>query len=213
MKAVVLLGPPGAGKGTVSESLAEKGFVHVSTGDLLRDQIRKATPLGLEAKKAMDAGKFVSDEIVTGMIREVFEREGVGNRFLLDGFPRTLEQAKRLDEMLDALSARLDCVVLLECPDDVIVERLGGRRVCPECGAVYHATAHPPKVADVCDRCATRLIRRTDDAPETVRRRLEIYAEQTAPLVEFYRNRGLVVPVDASHGIERVRATILEKLG
>ncbi|WP_372845887.1 adenylate kinase [Pontiella sp.] len=213
MNAVVLLGPPGAGKGTVAEVLVGKGYKHVSTGDLLREQIRQETALGIEAKVLMDQGKFVPDDVVVGMIRELFGAGKPGDKFLFDGFPRTLVQAEKLDELIGSLNGNLDEVVLLECPADAIVERLSGRRSCPECKTVYHVTFNPPKEAGVCDVDGTELIRRDDDNPETIRQRLTVYAEQTAPLITYYEAKDLVHPIDATQSIEQVRAAVLEKLG
>ena len=212
MTAVVLLGPPGAGKGTVAETLAQKGYEHVSTGDLLREQIRLGTELGLAAKERMAQGRFVPDEIVVGMVRGLFDPPRPGHRFLFDGFPRTLAQAEAFDRMLQSLEARLGGVVLLECPDEVIVDRLSGRRVCKTCGAVYHLEFNPPAVAGVCDRDGGELLQRADDAPETVRKRLQIYRERTAPLIGYYREKGLLRPVDASRPIDEVRRAVLQGL-
>jgi len=213
MTAIVLLGPPGAGKGTVAEVLVEKGYTHISTGELLREQIRLGTPLGLKAKKLLDLGKFVSDEIVVGMIQVVLEAASAGQKFLFDGFPRTLLQAKILDELLRSLEGDLSDIILLECPDELIVERLSGRRTCTKCGAVYHTTYNPASVDDICDTDGCELQLRPDDAVETIKRRLAIYTERTAPLVGFYQERGLVYTVDASRSIEDVRNEVLERLG
>jgi len=213
MTAIVLLGPPGAGKGTVAEVLVEKGYTHISTGELLREQIRLGTPLGLKAKKLLDLGKFVSDEIVVGMIQVVLEAASAGKKFLFDGFPRTLLQAKKLDELLCSREGDLSDVILLECPDELIVERLSGRRTCTKCGAVYHTTYNPASVDDICDADGCELQLRPDDAVETIKRRLAIYTERTAPLVGFYQERGRVYTVDASRSIEDVRNEVLERLG
>ncbi len=158
MNIVVLLGPPGAGKGTVAEVLVGKGYVHVSTGDLLREQIRLETPLGIEAKQRMDKGRFVSDDVVVGMIRDLLQTSEFGTKYLFDGFPRTLVQAERLDELVDSLKGSLDQVILLECPDDVIIERLSGRRICGTCGMVYHVKYNPAAHDSVCDVEGCELI-------------------------------------------------------
>ncbi len=213
MNAVVLLGPPGAGKGTVAEVLVDKDYEHVSTGDLLREQIRLETALGLEAKKLMDQGKFVSDDVVVGMIRDLLKSSDRDAKFLFDGFPRTLVQAEKLDELVGSLGGTLNQVVLLECPDQVIVERLSGRRSCPTCKAVYHIINNPPKVDGVCDNEGAALVQRDDDNAETIQKRLSVYAEQTAPLISYYNDKNLVCPVDATQGIEKVRAAVLETLG
>jgi len=213
MTAIVLLGPPGAGKGTVAEALAGKGYAHVSTGELLREQIRLQTPLGLEAKDRLAQGKFVSDEIVLGMVRGLLEHAEAGQQFLFDGFPRTMVQAEEFGKLLQSLEGGLDEVILLECPDDVIVARLSGRRVCAVCGAVYHVDHNPPATPGICDLDGGELKLRKDDVPETIRKRLEIYRERTAPLIDYYRNMGLVRTVDASLPIEEVRHTVVEGLG
>jgi adenylate kinase len=213
MTAIVLLGPPGAGKGTVAEALAGKGYEHVSTGELLREQIRLQTPLGLEAKDRLAQGRFVSDGIVLGMVRDLFEHADAGQKFLFDGFPRTMVQAEEFGKMLQSLEGGIDEVVLLECPDDVIVARLSGRRICAVCGAVYHIEHNPPATPGICDLDGGELRHRKDDAPETVRKRLEIYRERTAPLIGYYRGKGLIHSVDASLPIEEVRRAVVRQLG
>ena len=213
MNVVVLLGPPGAGKGTVAEAAAGNGFRHVSTGDLLREQIRKQTPLGLEAQKQMDQGRYVPDDVVVGMIRGMIEDAPRDARFLFDGFPRTLVQAHKLDELVDSLGAHLGPVLVLQCPDEVVVDRLSGRRTCSRCGAVYHVVHNPPRQEGVCDVDGAELKQRPDDREKTVRQRLEVYHEQTAPLVEYSANRGVVHPVDATRPIEEVRREVLDVLG
>ncbi len=213
MNAVVLLGPPGAGKGTVAEVLVDKGYRHVSTGDLLREQIRLQTKLGLEAKKLMDQGQFVPDEVVVGMIRSLMESSDMSAKFLFDGFPRTQIQAEKLDELLQSFSGKIDDVVLLECPDEVIVERLSGRRTCTKCGAVYHIKYNPAERRDGCDMDGCELMQRPDDNEATIKNRLHVYAEQTAPLISYYTEQGLIHPVDATMSIGEVRSAVLEKLG
>ncbi len=213
MTVVVLLGPPGAGKGTVAEVLVEKGYTHISTGGLLREQIRNRTPLGLKAKRLLDLGRFVSDEIVVGMVQAALEAAFAGQKFLFDGFPRTLVQAEKLDELILSLEGDLSNIILLECPDEIIVERLSGRRTCNKCGAVYHTTYNPASVDNMCDVDGCELQLRPDDAVETIKRRLAIYAERTAPVVGFYQEQGLVYTVDASRSIEDVRNEVLERLG
>ncbi|MDF7823782.1 adenylate kinase [Pontiellaceae bacterium B12227] len=213
MKAVILLGPPGAGKGTVSEVLVEKGYNHISTGELLRERIRQKTPLGLEAKKLMDAGQFVPDDVVVSMIRKLLEASSPDAEFLFDGFPRTLVQAEKFDELLASLNGTIDHVVQLECPADTIVERLVGRRTCRKCGSVYHVSFNPPSKGDVCDVEGCELTQRSDDTEETVRKRLKVYAERTAPLISYYEAKGLIQQINANQPIQDVRADVLKVLG
>lgn len=212
MTAIVLLGPPGAGKGTVAEVLVEKGYTHISTGGLLREQIRLETPLGRDIKARMDQGRFVPDRVVVEMIREVLASAGGEQKFLFDGFPRTLAQAEIFDGILQSEAASIDDVILLECADAVIIERLSGRRTCTKCGMVYHVKYNPASSAGVCDVDDCELIQRPDDNVETIRKRLDVYAERTAPLIAYYKAKGLILSVDASQSIDAVRSTVLEKL-
>lgn len=213
MNAIVLLGPPGAGKGTVAEVLVGKGYEHVSTGDLLREQIKLETPLGIEAKKLMNRGKFVSDQVVVEMIRELMGQREPAARFLFDGFPRTLVQAEKLDQLMISIEGTLEEVVLLECPDEVIVERLSGRWTCRKCGSVYHVVYNPPAHGDRCDENGCELIQRPDDTARTVRKRLQVYMDRTAPLIDYYTSKGLIHRVDASKSIGEVRAAVLKQVG
>ncbi len=213
MKTVVLLGPPGAGKGTVAEVLADTGYCHVSTGELLREQIRMETTLGLEAKALMDRGKFVPDDVVVGMIRDMLADASPNDKFLFDGFPRTLVQAEKLDDLVASFDGCLENVVLLECPNDVIVKRLSGRRSCSVCGTVYHMVFNPPSNDEKCDKDGCGLTQRPDDNEETIRKRLQVYQEQTAPLINYYAEKGLIRSVDASQSIETVRNAVLGQLG
>jgi adenylate kinase len=213
MNAIVLLGPPGAGKGTVAEVLVGKGYEHVSTGDLLREQIRLETPLGIEAKKLMNDGKFVSDQVVVDMIRDLISAHAADARFLFDGFPRTLVQAEKLDELLRSIKGTLEEVILLECPGEVLVERLSGRRTCKKCGSVYHIVYNPPANGDSCGVNGCELVQRPDDNVQTVRKRLRVYADRTAPLIDYYAAKGLIRRVDASQGIDDVRRAVLEQKG
>ena len=184
---VVLLGPPGVGKGTQAVRLADEiGAAHVSTGDLLRAARREGTPLGKKAQSYMDAGEYVPDDLILELVREHLGTLSSDVPVLFDGFPRTTAQAEGLDAALAATDRRVDAVVVFEAPDETLLKRLSGRRSCPDCGAVYNVYFNAPAEPGVCDRCGGKLVHRSDDEPETVRRRLEVYREQTAPLVSFY---------------------------
>ncbi len=199
---LVFLGPPGAGKGTQAKRLAQElGLVHISTGDILREAVKNQTPLGKKAKEYMDRGELVPDELIIALIEEVMPP---GGGVIFDGFPRTIAQAQALDGMLEKKGMKVDRVVLFDVPDDVVVERLSGRRVCPNCGAVYHIKFNPPRNDEICDRCGTKLVQRDDDREEVVRNRLEVYRKQTEPLIEYYERKGILIRLDASKDIEDV---------
>lgn len=208
MTRVIFLGPPGVGKGTQAARLArERGIPHLSTGDLLRAAVAARTPLGLEADGHMRAGRLVPDSLVLRILKERLDAADARAGFLLDGFPRNRAQAEALATMTN-----VDAVLAFDLPHAVLVERLSGRRVCPTCQSVYHVTANPPRVAGVCDRDGAALLQRPDDRPEAITTRLRVYAEQTAPLLDFYRALGRLTPVDA-HGTPnevaaRVRAAV-----
>jgi adenylate kinase len=188
---VILLGPPGVGKGTQAVRLAEELYAaHVSTGDLLRAARREGTPLGKQAQDFMDAGELVPDDLILGLVREHLSGIGPETGVLFDGFPRTTAQADGLGDVLTEVGRQVDAVVLFEAPDETLVKRLSGRRSCPDCGAVYNVFYNPPGTEDTCDRCGGSLVHRADDTPETVSRRLEVYREQTAPLVSYYESGG-----------------------
>ena len=188
---LILLGPPGVGKGTQAVRLADEiEGAHVSTGDLLRAARRDGTALGKKAKRFMDAGELVPDELILDLVREHLAGVGAATHVLFDGFPRTTAQADGLADVLEGLDRSVDLVVLFEAPDETLVKRLSGRRSCPTCGAVYNVYYNPPEVAGTCDRCGATLEHRADDEPETVRRRLEVYEEQTAPLIAYYETSG-----------------------
>lgn len=209
---LILLGAPGAGKGTQGALLAKDlGVLRVSTGDLLREAVREGTGLGTQARQFMDRGELVPDHIILGLVREVLERTPTG--VIFDGFPRTLPQAEGLDRLLLEMGRHLDAVILIEVPDDVLVRRLSGRRSCPACGAVYNIYFDPPKVPGVCDRCGGALVERADDDPATVRRRLQVYKEQTEPLIAYYRASPVPLhTVDGDRPIERVLSDAKEAL-
>jgi adenylate kinase len=202
---LVLVGPPGAGKGTQAEFIAEHfGIPKISTGDIFRANVSGGTDLGQLAKKYMDAGDLVPDEVTNAMVRDRLGQDDAREGFLLDGFPRNVAQAGELDGILAALGSKLTVVLDLEVEHDEVVRRLSGRRTCKKCGHVWHIEFDPPSRPDVCDKCDGELYHRDDDYPETVRHRLDVYAAQTAPLIEYYGGRGQVVSIDALGTVEDV---------
>lgn len=199
MNVVILLGAPGSGKGTLATELAKvRGIRHLSTGDLLRAAVKDGTPAGLKAKEFIDLGNLVPDELIAEMVQDVIAQDATTETLLLDGFPRTVRQADILGEMLSKQGATLKCALLLEVPDETVVNRIAGRRVCPSCGATFNVSTLPPKQEGLCDGCGAGLITRKDDTPETVRHRLAVYAEQTFPLIAYYKERSLLRTVDGS---------------
>lgn len=207
---VIFLGPPGSGKGTQAKKLSQGlGILHISTGDLLREAVKKGTPLGKKAKEYMDKGELVPDNIMISLIEEVMPKDG---SFLLDGFPRTLPQAIALEEMLKRYGKHVDKVILFEISEEAVVDRLSGRLTCSVCGAVYHVRYNPPKQEGVCDFCGGKLIQREDDKEEVVRRRFRVYKEQTQPLVEFYKEKHKLISLDATKSVEEVYEKLLEVL-
>ncbi len=215
MRRLVLLGPPGAGKGTQASYLAERyGVAHIATGDILREAKAAGTPLGLLAKGYMDRGELVPDDVVIGLVRERLEQPTIREKgFLLDGFPRTVAQAEALDALLTDLGRPLEAVLNLRVDPDLLTRRLTLRRSCPACGAVYHLENRPPKVEGRCDACGGALVRRPDDAEETVRARLAVYIRQTEPLIAYYAERGLLREIDGEQPIAAVREAIAALLG
>jgi len=207
---VILLGPPGVGKGTQGVRLADAfGWERIVTGDLLRAARREGSELGERARRYMDAGELVPDEVVVGLVEEKVARIPRETGIIFDGFPRTVAQAEALDGVLEEHDRRIDRVVLLEAPDEVLFKRLSGRRSCPECGAVYNVHFEPPEEEGTCDRCGHELVHREDDRPETVRRRLDVYREQTEPLVRFYeRHAADVVRVDGDRPVDEVQEAV-----
>lgn len=207
---LVLLGPPGAGKGTQAKLLAQwHGVIQLSTGDMLRAAVAAGTPLGLEAKTIMERGGLVSDQIVIGLIADRIDQADCAVGFVLDGFPRTLTQAEALDRLLTERGTSLDVVIELRVDDEQLVERIAGRYTCANCGEGYHDVFKPTAKAEVCDKCgATTFVRRADDNAETVRSRLAAYHAQTAPLIDYYRRRGRLKSVDGMAGIGAVAAAI-----
>lgn len=211
---IVLFGPPGAGKGTQAKSICNKFSIpHISTGDILRKHIAEKTPLGIEAKKKIDSGQFVSDEAAIQIAEERLNQEDCFNGFLLDGFPRTVIQAEALEEFLNKKDQKLDTALLIEVPKDFIIDRMSGRRVCLSCGASYHIKFNPPKFEGKCDVCGSEIMQRKDDEEATVRERLEIYDRQTQPLIEYYKNKNLLSIVDGTKAINDVFINICEILG
>ncbi|HEY8352203.1 MAG TPA: adenylate kinase [Sphingomonadales bacterium] len=207
---IILLGPPGAGKGTQAQRLQEsRGMIQLSTGDMLRAAVKAETPVGKQAKAYMDAGQLVPDEVVIGIISDRIEAPDCRNGFILDGFPRTTAQAEALDRMLEDKGLRLDGVIEMKVNDAALVERIVGRFACAKCGAGYHEKFQPPKVEGVCDVCGgTEFTRRADDNAETVTARLEAYHRQTAPLLPYYRERGVLHTVDGMAAIDEVTRQI-----
>jgi adenylate kinase len=202
---LILLGPPGAGKGTQAERLkADFALAHISTGDMLRAQVAKGTELGVEAKKYMNAGELVPDEVILRMIRQRIAEQDAREGFLLDGFPRNTTQADALAAMLAESGRQLTGVLLIDVPDEEVVRRLAGRRVCLKGGHVYHVEFDPPKREGVCDQDGSPLIQRDDDKEETIRKRLEVYARQTAPLIDYYESAGLLRQFDGQRDPEEV---------
>ena len=199
MNLFILLGAPGAGKGSVAAVVAPSlGATHISTGAMLREAIKNGTAAGLTAKRYMDTGELVPDAVLVAMIEELMVASSSGATFILDGFPRTVPQAEALDALATQHGANVVRVLCLDVPDALILNRLGGRRVCPACGAGFHVANVPPKREGVCDACGAALVIRADDQPETIRNRLAVYERQTAPLIDFYARQGKLVHVDAS---------------
>jgi adenylate kinase len=207
---MVLLGGPGAGKGTQAERLSRVlNIPQVSTGDLFRENLKNETELGLLAKGYMDRGELVPDQVTVGMVRERLSRPDAAKGAILDGFPRTIAQAEALELLLNELGFRLAVVPYIQVPEDVLLARLAGRWTCRKCGAMYHQLYSPPQQAGVCDRCGGELYQRPDDTPETQQHRLQVYFEQTAPLIDYYRGKGLLVEVDGRSGIDEIQAVLL----
>ncbi|MFE7189073.1 adenylate kinase [Kitasatospora purpeofusca] len=211
---IVLVGPPGAGKGTQAHLLAKTlSIPHISTGDLFRANIGQGTPLGVEAKSYMDAGRLVPDEVTIGMAKDRMLQEDAANGFLLDGFPRNLGQAKALDEFLAEQGIKLDGVLDLEVPEDEVVRRIAGRRLCRNDGGhVFHVDYNAPKVEGVCDECGGELYQRSDDTEEAVRTRLEVYHTETEPIIDYYRQQGLIATIPALGKVDEVTRRAIEAL-
>lgn len=210
---IVLLGPPGAGKGTQAQVIShEMNLAHISSGDLFRENLKNQTDLGKMAQGYMNRGELVPDDVTIAMVRDRITRPDCAGGALLDGFPRTPAQADALSEMLQSMGQKIDSVPYISVPAEVLIERLGGRWTCPTCGRVYHEKYNPPQKAGVCDTDGTALIQRDDDKAETVERRIHVYMEQTSPLIEYYRQKGLLVEVDGQRSIEDVSQEILQAI-
>ena len=196
---IILLGPPGAGKGTIAKALMQHdGSVQISTGDILRNAIADGTALGKQVEAAMAAGNLVTDELIMGIMEERLQQEDCQRGYLLDGFPRTIPQAEALKALLAKLGETLDCALELDMPRDVIIDRLSTRRTCTNCGEIYNVKSKPPRVEGVCDVCGNDIVQRDDETEEAIENRLQVYNEQTAPLVSFYRDEDLLVSVATS---------------
>ncbi|MEN6411265.1 MAG: adenylate kinase [Veillonellales bacterium] len=210
---ILLMGPPGAGKGTQAAELVKQFTIpHISTGDMFRAAVKAGTDLGKQAKACMDAGQLVPDNVTVGIVKERLAEPDCKTGFILDGFPRTLEQANALSLTLQELGIVLDRVVNIDVPAEELISRITGRRICKGCGATYHVTFHPTKTAGKCDHCSGEIYQRDDDREETVKKRLEVYAAQTKPLIRYYQDKGLYTEIDGRQGIEKVLNAIVASL-
>jgi len=211
---VVLLGPPGAGKGTQAKLLEEKfSACQISTGDILRKAVAERTPLGREASEYINRGALVPDGVIVNLVAERLKEKDCEKGFILDGFPRTIPQATSLNAILNQRGIRLSAVLSVRVPHNVIIERLAGRRTCRNCGALSHVVFTPPKKEGVCDRCGGALYQRDDDREETIANRLKVYEDQTAPLVDYYRGQGLLREIDGVGDVDEIRGRIIQALG
>lgn len=211
---IIMLGAPGAGKGTQAKMIAERyGIPHISTGDIFRANIKNGTELGKEAKKYMDQGLLVPDELTVKLLLDRVANADCANGYVLDGFPRTIPQAEVLDAALTELGDQIDYAINVDVPDENIVKRMSGRRACLACGATYHIEHIPPKTEGICDKCGQELVLRDDDKPETVMKRLNVYHEQTQPLIDFYTEKGILKSVDGTVDMMDVFAAIVAILG
>ena len=210
---IIMLGAPGAGKVTQAKMLADKYKIpHVSTGDIFRANIKNGTELGTKAKVYMDQGMLVPDELTCDLVVDRIKQDDCKDGYILDGFPRTIPQAECLDKALDALNDKIDFAVNVEVPDENIIRRMSGRRACLSCGRTYHIVYNPPKEEGICDECKKELVLRDDDKPETVEKRLKVYHEQTQPLIDYYRNKGVLAEVDGTRDMQEVFTAITDVL-
>ena len=211
---IIMLGAPGAGKGTQAKMIAEKcGIPHISTGDIFRANIKNGTELGAKAKEYMDKGLLVPDELVCDLVVDRIQQADCEKGYILDGFPRTIPQAEALENALNAIEQKLDYAIDIDVPDENIINRMSGRRACVGCGATYHVLFNPTKVEGKCDVCGESLILRDDDKPETVKKRLYVYHTQTQPLIDFYTERKVLVEVDGTQSMDKVFDDIMKILG
>jgi adenylate kinase len=210
---LILIGPPGSGKGTQATLLGDRlGLVHISTGDILREAIRVGTPAGKKAEPFVNNGKLVPDDVVNELVADRFRRDDRPEQFVMDGYPRTLAQAASFDQVLRQQFLNLTAVVVLKVDDAEVLRRLGGRWICPNCNATYHLTKKPPRVPGICDVCGTKLIQREDDKEETIRRRLEVYRQNTVELIPHYQRQGLVREVPGEGEIDKIYNNIVQVL-
>ena len=211
---IIMLGAPGAGKGTQAKQIADKYSIpHISTGDIFRANIKNGTELGKKAKQYMDQGALVPDELTCDLVMDRIQQDDCRNGFVLDGFPRTIPQAEALDAALGKINEKMDYAIDVDVPDENIVNRMSGRRACLNCGATYHLISIPPKVEGICDRCGSEIVLREDDKPETVQKRLKVYHEQTQPLIDYYKNQGILKSVDGTQPMDEVFKAIVTILG
>ena len=211
---IIMLGAPGAGKGTQAKQIADKYSIpHISTGDIFRANIKNGTELGNKAKQYMDQGALVPDELTCDLVMDRIQQDDCKNGFVLDGFPRTIPQAEALDAALEKINEKMDYAIDVDVPDENIVNRMSGRRACLNCGATYHLISIPPKVEGICDRCGSEIVLREDDKPETVQKRLKVYHEQTQPLIDYYKNQGILKSVDGTQPMDEVFKAIVTILG
>ena len=211
---IIMLGAPGAGKGTQAKQIADKYHIpHISTGDIFRANIKNGTELGNKAKQYMDQGLLVPDELTCDLVMDRIKQDDCENGFVLDGFPRTIPQAEALTAALEKINEKMDYAIDVDVPDENIVRRMGGRRVCLNCGATYHIKYNPTKVEGICDCCGKKVILRDDDKPETVKKRLDVYHDQTQPLIEYYKKAGVLAEVDGTLDMEEVFQAIVRILG
>ncbi|QEK11188.1 adenylate kinase [Crassaminicella thermophila] len=211
---LILLGPPGAGKGTQASSIVQKFDIpHISTGDIFRKNIKEGTELGKKAKEYMDQGLLVPDELVVAIVEDRLQQEDCKEGFLLDGFPRTVNQAEELDKVLTKMNVSLDKVINVEVDKEILVERAVGRRICKNCGATFHVKFNPPAKEGICDKCGEKLQQRADDNEETVSKRIEVYLNETKPLIDYYKNKGIIATINGQQEIDKVFKDIVVALG